>query len=86
MRKGGRRGFRRQARGSRGSSVIWNRIPFGTRVIPAKAGIQSVGGVFVMACGVDSRLRGNDCTHESVCLANDTTAGAGVIVNRLHCP
>jgi len=35
-----------------------------------------------MACGVDSRspafaedrLRGNDCTHECACLANDTTA------------
>ena len=45
-----------------GSGVIWNGNPFETQVIPAKAGIQSIGGVFPMACGVDSRLRGNDCT------------------------
>ena len=29
-------------------------------VIPAKAGIQSVGSSFPKACGVDSRFRGND--------------------------
>jgi hypothetical protein len=26
-----------------------------------------------MACGVDSRVRGNDCTWERLCLANDTS-------------
>ena len=54
-----------------GSGVIWNGIPFETLVIPAKAGIQSVGDVFPMACGVDFRFRGNDCTRERPCLAND---------------
>jgi hypothetical protein len=38
---------------SRGSGVIWNGIPFETVVIPAKAGIQSVGGAFPMAGGAD---------------------------------
>jgi len=57
-----------------GSGVIWNvEIPFAALVIPAKAGIQSVGGAFPMACAVDSRLRGNDGTAERLCLANDTT-------------
>ena len=55
-----------------GSGVIWNGIPFETLVIPAKAGIQSVGDVFPMACGVDSRFRGNDGAWERQCLANDT--------------
>jgi hypothetical protein len=31
-----------------------------TAVIPAKAGIQSVGGAFPEICGQDSRFRGND--------------------------
>ncbi len=44
-----------------------------TPVIPAKAGIQSVVGAFPMACGVDSRFRGNDWTREGPCLAIDTT-------------
>ena len=48
-------------------------IPFATPVIPAKAGIQSVIGEFPMACGVDSRLRGNDRTWERPCLAKDIT-------------
>jgi hypothetical protein len=56
-----------------GSGVVWNRTSFDLRVIPAKAGIQSVGSVFPMACGVDSRLRGNDCTHECARLANGST-------------
>ena len=56
-----------------GAGVIWNGIPFETLVIPAKAGIQSVGGAFPMAGGVDSRFRGNDCTWERPCLANDTS-------------
>ena len=56
-----------------GSSVIWNGILFETLVIPAKAGIQSVVGAFPMACGVDSRFRGNDCAWEHPCRANDTT-------------
>jgi hypothetical protein len=54
-----------------GAGVIWNAIPFETLVISANAGIQSVGGAFPMACGVDSRFRGNDCTWERPCLAND---------------
>ena len=41
-----------------GSGVIWKAIPFETRVIPAKAGIHSVGGAFPMVGAVDSRLRG----------------------------
>jgi hypothetical protein len=48
-------------------------MPFETFVIPAQAGIQSVGAAFPMACGVDSRLRGNDGTWEHPYLANDTT-------------
>jgi hypothetical protein len=45
-----------------GAGVIWNGIPFETLVIPAQAGIQSVGGAFPMAGGLDFRFRGNDCT------------------------
>jgi hypothetical protein len=56
-----------------GASVIWNAIPFETLVIPANAGIQSVGGAFPMACGVDSRFRANDCTWERACLAIDNS-------------
>jgi len=63
----------RQGGGMSGTGLIWNRIPFDTPVIPAKAGIQSVGGEFPMACRVDSRLHGNDCARERACLANDTT-------------
>jgi hypothetical protein len=48
-------------------------ITFETPVIPAKAGIQSVGGAFPMACAVDSRLRGNDGTWGRPCFSNDTT-------------
>jgi hypothetical protein len=36
--------------------------------------MQSVGGPFPMACGVDSRLRGNDDSVERRYLANDATA------------
>ena len=62
-----------RASAPQGSGVIWNGIPFETMVIPAQAGIQSAGGAFPMAGGVDSRFRGNDCTGERPCLANDTT-------------
>ena len=55
------------------AGVTRNAIPFETLVIPASAGIQSVGGAFSMAGGVDSRLRGNDCTWERPCLENDNT-------------
>jgi len=41
-------------------------------VIPAKAGIHSIGDASPVACGVDSRLRGNDCTLERPRLANKT--------------
>jgi hypothetical protein len=58
-----------------GTGVIWNRITFETMVIPAKAGIQSGGGVSPMACGVDSRLRGNDGTWDRLCLVNETSTG-----------
>jgi len=44
-----------------------------TPVIPAKAGIQSVGRAFPLACGVDSRFRGNDFTGVRHCFANDTS-------------
>jgi hypothetical protein len=43
-----------------GVGVIWDGIPFGTPVIPAKAGIQSVDRAFPKVCRVDSRFRGND--------------------------
>jgi hypothetical protein len=56
-----------------GTGVAWNGIPFETLVIPAKAGIHTVGGAFPMACGVDSRFRGNDCTWERPFRANDTS-------------
>jgi hypothetical protein len=56
-----------------GSGVIWNRIPFETLVIPAKAGIQSVVGVFPMACEMDSRLGGNACPRQRAFRPNDTT-------------
>jgi hypothetical protein len=69
------------ARPDFGGGVIWNRIPFETQVIPAKAGIQLVVGAFPMAWGVDSRFRGNDCTWEPPCLANDTTTP---ILSRLY--
>jgi hypothetical protein len=55
-----------------GFGVIWDGIPFGTPVIPAKAGIQSAGSVFPKVCGVDSRFRGNDCDFKRPHLANDT--------------
>src|SRR5436305_10470964 len=58
------------------SGVNWNRIAFEAPVIPAKAGIQSVGGAFPMACGRDSRFRGNDFAWERPLLANDTTTKA----------
>ena len=58
---------------------IWNGIPFETRVIPAKAGIQSIGGAFPMAGGVDSRFRGNDCPWERPCPANDTTTCSALL-------
>ena len=45
-------------------------------VIPAKAGIQSVGGAFPVACGVASRFCGNECTSERPCLANDASTQA----------
>jgi hypothetical protein len=32
-------------------------------VIPAKAGIQFVGGIFPKLCELDSRFRGNDRQH-----------------------
>ena len=61
------------------AGVIWNGIQFETLVIPAKAGIHPVGGAFPMACGVDSRFRGNDCTWECPRLANDTSSQAAVV-------
>jgi hypothetical protein len=57
------------------SGVVWNRIPFALPVIPATAGIQSVGGAFPMACEVNSRLRGNDGTWARPYLANESTIG-----------
>jgi len=55
-----------------GVGVIWDQTAFGTLAIPAKAGIQSVVGALPVACGIDSRFRGNDCSWERPCLANDT--------------
>jgi hypothetical protein len=63
-----------KANAQAGASIIWNGIAFETLVISAKAEIQSVDGAFPMACEVDSRFRGNDCTWECPCLANDTRA------------
>ena len=58
-------GTRFASAGAPGSGVIWNAISFETLVIPAKTGIQSVGGAFPMGCAVDSRLRGNDRIREA---------------------
>ena len=58
---------------SQGADVIWNGIPFETLVIPAKAGIYSASHWKCATDGLDSRFRGNDCTWERHCLANDTT-------------
>ena len=63
------------ARPDFGGGVIWNRIPFETQVIPAKAGIQLVVGAFPMAWGVDSRFRGNDRSFERDPMRNDTNTG-----------
>ena len=38
-----------------GSGFLWNEIPYGTPVITAKAGIQSVDIAFPEVCGVNSR-------------------------------
>ena len=70
---------REQAPAADDSGVIWNRIAFEAPVIPGKAGIQSVGGAFPMACGVDSRFRGNDCPWGRAFLANDTTTRRMVV-------
>jgi hypothetical protein len=59
---------------SMGIGVIWNGMPFETTVIPAQAGIQSVGSAFPRVCGIDSRLRGNDRTRDCLCLANAASA------------
>jgi hypothetical protein len=40
--------------------VVWNGITRHTPVIPAKAGIQSIGHGWAKLFGVDSRFRGND--------------------------
>jgi AbrB family looped-hinge helix DNA binding protein len=64
-----------------GSGVIWDVIPFDATVIPAKAGIQSVDGTFPKTCGVDSRLRGNDCSLEHPCGANDATTDFSCVLN-----
>src|SRR5437667_12890972 len=56
-----------------GDGVICERRKLPGNVIPAKAGIQPVGGLFPMTCGVDSRLRGNDRRFERCSMPNDTT-------------
>jgi len=81
-----RRGGREQKTGvSRGAwrcaprrvgGVIWNGISYGTPVIPAKAGIQSLDSAFPKVCGVDSRFRGNDYDMHRPRLANDTCTAA----------
>ena len=43
-----------------GAGVVWNGITRHTPVIPAKAGIQSIGHGWAKLFGVDSRFRGND--------------------------
>jgi hypothetical protein len=55
-----------------GRGVIWNRIPYPTPVIPAKAGIHSANTQKCTIHALDSRLRGNDCGLERPSLANDT--------------
>jgi hypothetical protein len=44
----------------------------------APPGIQTVGGRFPMACGVDSRFRGNDQCFERDPIPNDTTTAQRV--------
>jgi len=67
-----------------GVGVIWDGTPFETAVIPAKAGIQSVGSALPKACGVDSRFRGNDRDFERQCLANDTSTSTRELQRRTH--
>ena len=59
-----------------GAAVIWNGDPLDPRVIPAKAGIQSIDSALPKVCRVDSRFRGNDCGFERPCLANDTNSNS----------
>jgi hypothetical protein len=56
-----------------GVGVVWDRIPFETPVIPAKAGIQSIHRAFPKVYGADSRFRGNDRDLQRLCLADDTS-------------
>jgi hypothetical protein len=63
-----------------GSGVIWITTAMKTSVIPAKAGIQSVGNAFQMTYRLDSRLRGNDDTGEAPCPGNDRTTNSDLSV------
>jgi hypothetical protein len=67
-----RRLTKEQRRGV-GGGVISDVMPFETPVIPAKAGIQSVGSAFPKVSLADSRFRGNDRGLQRPCLANDTS-------------
>jgi hypothetical protein len=44
-----------------GGGVTGEGNRFEALVIPAKAGIQSIGSTFPKVCMVDSHFRGNDC-------------------------
>ncbi len=54
-------------------------------VIPAQAGIQSVGSVFSVRWEVDSRLRGNDCAWLRPYCTNETTTDGSGNVRHLQC-
>src|SRR6266699_1567185 len=62
--------------GRRDGCVIWNRIPFETPVIPAKAGIYCASHFKCVDVDLDSRFRGNDCTWERPWPSNDTSTDA----------
>jgi hypothetical protein len=55
----------------KGAGVIWNGDPLDPRVIPAKAGIQSVDSASPWVCEVDSRFRGNDAPNDTTTRRRD---------------
>ena len=69
---------RRKRRGG-GSRDLLKDSRAASRAVLRLASFQiPVPNATFQVCGVDSRLRGNDCTHESRHLANDaTTEGTG---------
>jgi len=57
------------------SGLISNPAPFEPPVIPAKAGIHSIGSAFPKVCGGDSRFRGNDDGSEPSAMRHNSRRG-----------